>query len=135
MKTQESKKTPQEWCRELGVQIMDPDGWRSKCGVFEPKSFDEPITKHEFRVREGVSTVRLKPYAQLGTKIHTDIAKAIDATADLPMLSLSFKKGSTLDKKQKSAIRKVFNKLRKEIETRIIMESTLTNYETDTCKL
>lgn len=43
-------KTPAEWAAELGVEIRDPDGWRtgSKLGA---KSWDEPLSEDEFRQR------------------------------------------------------------------------------------
>lgn len=49
-------KPPIEWCIEMGVQVMDPDGWR---GPGAP-SWDEPITREEFVQRVSVSTVRTR---------------------------------------------------------------------------
>lgn len=46
------KRTPDEWCRILGVTILDPDGWRQ-----DGKSWDEPITRPEFMRRMQVSTI------------------------------------------------------------------------------
>jgi hypothetical protein len=49
----EVKKTPEQWCEELGYKILDPDGWRSEG---DPP-FDEPLTYEEFWPRLAVSTI------------------------------------------------------------------------------
>lgn len=49
---QEDLRTPAEWQRELGVVVMDPDGWRPP----QEKSWAEPISRSEFIDRAGVST-------------------------------------------------------------------------------
>lgn len=46
-------KRPEEWEPIVGVQIVDPDGWRK-----DGKPFDEPITRREFEERAAPSTVR-----------------------------------------------------------------------------
>lgn len=51
--TDEILKTPDEWATEEGITILDPDGWR---GIDAPP-FDRPITKAEYTLRVGVSTV------------------------------------------------------------------------------
>lgn len=45
------KKTPQQWCEELDVRILDPDGWRE-----DGKSLDDEVTEEEFKIRFGKST-------------------------------------------------------------------------------
>lgn len=51
-------KTPDEWCREFDVTIMDPDGWRPGCSLGY-KQYSEPITKNEFRHRMYESTASI----------------------------------------------------------------------------
>lgn|SRR5487761_198418 len=46
-------KKPIEWAREHGIIIIDSDGWRD-----DGKSFDEPISLHEFRARAILSTMK-----------------------------------------------------------------------------
>lgn len=46
------EKRPEEWAKEEGVKILDPDGWR-----MDNKDFDEPITKTEFNERLTHSTI------------------------------------------------------------------------------
>ena len=48
--------TPADWEQETKIQIMDPDGWRSKHANLEPKNYREPITKEEFMARATWST-------------------------------------------------------------------------------
>lgn len=48
------KRTPEQWCAHYGVEIHDPDGWRSDG---DP-AWDEPITLPDFRRRASRSTVR-----------------------------------------------------------------------------
>jgi hypothetical protein len=48
------KRTPEAWCAEYGVDIVDPDGWRSK----DAPAWDEPITLAEFYDRAIQCTVR-----------------------------------------------------------------------------
>ena len=50
------KKKPSDWATELGVTILDPDGWRQ-----ERVSFEEPCTKEEFDRRMMVSTIESRP--------------------------------------------------------------------------
>jgi hypothetical protein len=52
-----SLKAPVEWAAELGLHVMDPDGWRadSKLGA---KDWDEPVSRDEFRQRLTCCTVR-----------------------------------------------------------------------------
>lgn len=50
-------KAPVEWAAELGLHVMDPDGWRadSELGA---KDWDEPVSRDEFRQRLASCTVR-----------------------------------------------------------------------------
>lgn len=48
----EIKKTPDEWSEEDGIYVLDDDGWRR-----DGKSFDEPITRAEYKKRLIGSTV------------------------------------------------------------------------------
>lgn len=49
---------PDEWCRLLGVKVMDPDGWRGQ----EALDWETPISRIEFGRRVRMSTVRLNQY-------------------------------------------------------------------------
>jgi hypothetical protein len=49
--------TPVEWQALLGVEIQDPDGWRSP----DAPPWDQPITRVDFMRRMGVSTIRRWP--------------------------------------------------------------------------
>lgn len=48
-------KTPDEWCAQYDILIVDPDGWRGT--VYLP--WLTPITLHEFYMRGMHSTVDL----------------------------------------------------------------------------
>lgn len=50
-------KTPAEWCRIEGVEILDPDGWRGANG----RPWNDPITLAEFQERLVVCTQRSVP--------------------------------------------------------------------------
>jgi len=52
--TYSDRKTPEEWCQILGVQISDPDGWR-----VDGKPWSDPIDESEFHVRYAGSTISL----------------------------------------------------------------------------
>lgn len=47
-------KTPEEWCIDLDVQVLDPDGWRE-----DGQPWETPITEADFRKRLSISTIRL----------------------------------------------------------------------------
>ena len=54
----EQLKTPLEWAKEIGVRIIDADGWRWEYGDgLQPKDFGEPIDKIEFEQRAMRSTM------------------------------------------------------------------------------
>lgn len=48
------KRTPEEWCEQYGVDILDPDGWRGK----NDPPWTEPITLADFYDRALHCTVR-----------------------------------------------------------------------------
>lgn len=50
----EDLKTPAEWCRIEGVEILDPDGWRGRDG----RPWTDPITLAEFQERLVTCTMR-----------------------------------------------------------------------------
>lgn len=50
----EDLKTPDEWCRIEGVEVMDPDGWRGRDG----RPWTDPITLAEFKNRLIICTMR-----------------------------------------------------------------------------
>lgn len=52
--TQTALKTPEEWCRIEGVQILDADGWRGRDG----RDWNDPISLVEFKERLVVCTQR-----------------------------------------------------------------------------
>jgi hypothetical protein len=45
---------PAEWCERLGVEVLDPDGWRGR----DAEDWDEPISRREFDRRLATSTHR-----------------------------------------------------------------------------
>ena len=54
----EIKKTSAEWIKEVGYEILDPDGWDRNNYDY---SFNkEKITMEEFQKRLSLSTVRRK---------------------------------------------------------------------------
>ena len=54
----EIKKTSAEWIKEVGYEILDPDGWDRTNYDY---SFNkEKITMEEFQKRISLSTVRRK---------------------------------------------------------------------------
>ena len=57
--TYQQEKTPAEWADLLGIQIIDPDGWRSP----NEKDVEEPLPFHEFCNRAWMSTIGVKPDA------------------------------------------------------------------------
>lgn len=61
------KHTPREWERDprYTMMVMDPDGWRfwvrpdlnDKSTWLPPRDFDDPITRKEYEMRAGPSTM------------------------------------------------------------------------------
>lgn len=49
------KKTPDDWCKIKGIEVLDPDGWRGEDG----RPWADPISEDEFALRMGTSTVRI----------------------------------------------------------------------------
>lgn len=60
-------RTPDEWCELLGLDVLDPDGWR----VPDSMPWGTPITRAEFEQRASISAVRPRP--QLFERLHDDI--------------------------------------------------------------
>ncbi len=54
----EIKKTSAEWIKEVGYEVLDPDGWDRKN--FDYSWNKEKITMVEFQMRLALSTVRRK---------------------------------------------------------------------------
>lgn len=69
----EDLKTPDEWSRLEGVEVMDPDGWRGRNG----RPWTDPITLAEFKNRLITSTLRHAVGAS--TKARAEFAAARDA--------------------------------------------------------
>lgn len=69
----EELKTPEQWADEQGILILDTDGWRDKCFLYDAKDFREPITKKEYNDRVSISTIMSRPEAQeCGDEIDID---------------------------------------------------------------
>lgn len=51
----EEKKLPREWCKELCITVVDPDGW-NEAG----RTWFEPVTKDEFDKMVSTSTVEIR---------------------------------------------------------------------------
>lgn len=49
-------KTALAWARELGIIILDPDGWR-KNSPYGYLSMETPITREDFDRRSAISTI------------------------------------------------------------------------------
>lgn len=77
-------KTPNTWCRELGITVLDPDGWRG----YDYRPWGDPITREEFERRAAVSTcnhrVRPDPAADYVARAVEPIETALNAELDLP---------------------------------------------------
>ena len=54
MATDDRKLSSAEWEKELGIQVMDPDGW-DRTNLEE--DWNRPISIQEFRERAMVSTI------------------------------------------------------------------------------
>ncbi|MDX1607702.1 MAG: hypothetical protein R3251_00625 [Candidatus Spechtbacterales bacterium] len=50
-------RTAAEWCRELEITILDPDGWRYEGGEFD--YFQKRITREEFEQKLALCTVSM----------------------------------------------------------------------------
>lgn len=61
--------TPDVWCVRYGIEIRDPDGWRTP----DAPSWDTPITLAEFQRRSAMSTARPVSMQTLG-EIHDQIS-------------------------------------------------------------
>ena len=55
----EDLKSPKEWETFYGVQVLDPDGWRSNIPGYEARSYEDLIDAAEFTKRFTYSTVKL----------------------------------------------------------------------------
>ena len=49
----ETLKKPEEWQKEFGFTVIDPDGW-SNSGI----SWEKPISKEHFEQLASLSTIR-----------------------------------------------------------------------------
>ena len=56
--SKETKKTSAEWIKEVGYEVLDPDGWDR--ANFDYSWNKEKITMAEFQRRLALSTVRRK---------------------------------------------------------------------------
>ena len=69
---------PSQWCIRLGVEILDPDGWRPGNPI-GPREYGESITEDEFRQRFAFCTARI-----LDPSRYRDAGKAECFACDLP---------------------------------------------------
>jgi hypothetical protein len=67
------KRTPGQWCAHYGVEIHDPDGWRSKG---DPP-WGQPITLPDFSRRANRSTVR-NVASEAWDRVRADAARTRD---------------------------------------------------------
>lgn len=51
-------RTPDEWCQELQLQVLDPDGWDRRNFA---EDWARPLTYDEFTDKLSVSTIRFLP--------------------------------------------------------------------------
>lgn len=83
-------RTPDEWCRLEGVEILDADGWRGSNG----RPWEDPITLAEFNTRLVVCTMRHKTGGGAGetptatSAVTRDPAAPADQVAGAPAPSL-----------------------------------------------
>jgi hypothetical protein len=63
-------RTPDEWANDLGIHILDPDGWRGPNG----RNFSDPIAADEFDRRVWMCTIRLDDWT-------LPLPKAVDLVA------------------------------------------------------
>lgn len=54
MANDEHLKSPREWAKVTGIEVLDADGWRGSTG----RDFTEAISEDEYRYRASFSTVR-----------------------------------------------------------------------------
>lgn len=54
----EIKKTSSEWIKEVGYEVIDPDGWNRSD--FQNSWYEEMITYQEFQIRLLGSTLKRK---------------------------------------------------------------------------
>jgi hypothetical protein len=67
-------RTPDAWCTEYGLEIADPDGWRTE----DAPAWDQPITLPEFAARYYLCTVRHFGVAQ-HDRLDADVKAARNA--------------------------------------------------------
>lgn len=58
----EALKLPKDWCEAYGIELYDPDGWRTPTPhgdmILPPKSVDVAIDEFQFLVRVQASTIK-----------------------------------------------------------------------------
>lgn len=75
----EDLKTPREWAKVTGIEVLDADGWRGRTG----RSFTDEISEEEFRYRASFSTIRqTKPVWNETAKEALDAAAGADDEDD-----------------------------------------------------
>ena len=70
-------KTPDEWSKLEGVEILDPDGWRGRNG----RPWTDPITLAEFQERLIVCTQRRLPRASADVRAEFEANRAAGLAA------------------------------------------------------
>jgi hypothetical protein len=76
-------RTPDEWCRIQGVQVLDPDGWRGRNG----RPWMDPISLAEFQERLVTCTQRVSrnhPWCDAPDCTVCDAGERRPDTPDLP---------------------------------------------------
>lgn len=56
MADSDNLKSPRDWAKVTGIEILDADGWRGRNG----REFTDRISEEEFRYRASISTIRAR---------------------------------------------------------------------------
>lgn len=80
---EETLKSPREWARETGIEILDADGWRGRTG----RAFTDEISEEEFRYRASFSTIRTTTRAVYVESTEEALEEALEDLTEVPLPS------------------------------------------------